>query len=463
MPDESELSHRNHESAPGRTEPLNTSDRRYERWRWQIFAITWLAYAGFYLTRKSFAVAKIGMQQDPDLRMSDVQMGWIDGVNLAAYAIGQFLFGIAGDKVGPRRIVLAGMFGSVVTAVAVGASRWTVLLGLLFFVQGLCQSTGWAPLSKNMSSFFSRRERGKVMGFWCTNYPVGGLIALLLAGCAGDALGWRYAFHVPAIGLGVIAVLFWLLQRNRPEDVGLPPIEEYHGEPVAILANGATAAREAEGSWAVIREVLTNRMVILLAVVYFLIKPARYAILAWGPKYINARLGTGMATSGMVSAMFELAGAPGAILAGYVSDRYLGSRRMPVCVVCLLLLGAALFTLDRLQASAWILGGCLFAIGLLLFAADSMIVGASAVDFGTKKGASTAVGVINATGSIGGMLGGSVPGFVNRLWGWGGVFGLLGGMTFLAGLILLPHWNAMPATARQAARPTGGQPVKVPR
>ena len=39
-------------------------DPLYERWRWQIFAITWLAYAGFYLTRKSFAVAKIGIQKD---------------------------------------------------------------------------------------------------------------------------------------------------------------------------------------------------------------------------------------------------------------------------------------------------------------------------------------------------------------------------------------------------------------
>ena len=36
-------------------------DRKYDRWRWQIFAITWIAYAGFYLTRKSFAVAKIEM------------------------------------------------------------------------------------------------------------------------------------------------------------------------------------------------------------------------------------------------------------------------------------------------------------------------------------------------------------------------------------------------------------------
>src|SRR5438876_182234 len=156
-------------------------DRNYERWRWQIFAITWLAYAGFYLTRKSFAVAKIGISKDPSLHMSDVQMGWVDFWNLGAYAVGQLLFGMAGDKVGPRRIVLGGMLGSVIAAIAMGASKLTVAMGVLFLIQGLCQSTGWAPLSKNMSSFFSRRERGTVMGLWCTNYPIGGLLALLLA------------------------------------------------------------------------------------------------------------------------------------------------------------------------------------------------------------------------------------------------------------------------------------------
>src|SRR5207237_739130 len=135
-------------------------------------------------------------------------------------------------------------------------------------------------------------------------------------------------------------------------------------------------------------------------------------------KYVHARLNTGMAQSGVVSSMFELAGAPGALIAGYVSDKLLGSRRVPVCVVCLIVLGAALFMLDRFKADRWVLGGSLFVIGFLLFAADSLIVGVSAVDFGTKKGASTAAGLINGVGSIGGMLGGSVPGFVNQRWGW---------------------------------------------
>ncbi|MEW6158497.1 MAG: MFS transporter, partial [Verrucomicrobiota bacterium] len=39
-------------------EPVSLK-QTYARWRWQIFAVTWLAYAGFYLTRKSFSVAKI--------------------------------------------------------------------------------------------------------------------------------------------------------------------------------------------------------------------------------------------------------------------------------------------------------------------------------------------------------------------------------------------------------------------
>jgi OPA family glycerol-3-phosphate transporter-like MFS transporter len=69
------------------------------------------------------------------------------------------------------------------------------------------------------------------------------------------------------------------------------------------------------------------------------------------------------------------------------------------------------------------------------------------VDFGTKKGASTASGVINGMGSVGAILGGTLPGFFNKQWGWGGVFGLLGGMVFLGGLMLLPKWNAVPATA----------------
>ena len=74
-----------------------------------MFAITWLAYVGFYLTRKSFSVAKIGIQDDPTLKMTDHEMALVDGAYLIAYAVGQFIFGMAGDRSGTRRVIVTGM------------------------------------------------------------------------------------------------------------------------------------------------------------------------------------------------------------------------------------------------------------------------------------------------------------------------------------------------------------------
>jgi OPA family sugar phosphate sensor protein UhpC-like MFS transporter len=55
-----------------------------------------LAYAGFYLTRKSFSVAKIGVGEGTAIGLTQAQLAWIDGGFLVAYAIGQFLWGMAG-------------------------------------------------------------------------------------------------------------------------------------------------------------------------------------------------------------------------------------------------------------------------------------------------------------------------------------------------------------------------------
>ena len=422
-------------------------DRRYERWRWQVFAITWLAYAGFYLTRLSFSVAKIEMGKDSGtgLGLSNEWMGWIDGAYLTAYAVGQFFWGICGDRHGTRKVILASMLCSVVAALAMGASSMPILLMALLGIQGLCQAGGWAPLTKNVSYFFSQRERGTVMGLWCTNYALGGFVASVYAGYFGDLWGWRYAFYVPAATLLVIWLLFIWLQRNKPEDAGLPPIEEYHGEGEAVLLTDEMPAEEREGSWKVILEVCTNPMVLLLAAVYFFIKPARYAILFWAPKYLNERLGTNMLESGAISGLFQLAGPISVLAGGVLSDKLFGSKRNPVSIICLFLLAGALFVLDTLPADRLMLGGCFFLIGFFLFAPDSLISGTAAIDFGTKKGASTAAGLINGCGSVGAIVGGTLPGLLHDRLGWNGLLQILAASALIAGCLLAPKWNATPA------------------
>jgi len=75
----------------------------------------------------------------------------------------------------------------------------------------------------------------------------------------GDRLGWRYAFFIPALTLLAIWGLFLILQRNRPEDVGLPPVEVYHNENPDVPLAEEAAHPPPEGSWKVILDVLRTQ------------------------------------------------------------------------------------------------------------------------------------------------------------------------------------------------------------
>ena len=291
------------------------------------------------------------------------------------------------------------------------------------------------------------------MGWWATNYTIGGLVGAPFAGLMAVYFGgWRFAFFLPALVLTTILILFVLLQKNRPQDVGLSSIEEYHREPgYETKQNVKQDEGHEEGSWKSILEVIRNPMVLLLGTVYFFLKPTRYAILFWGPLYINETLGTGMAESGVISVSFFLAGPLSVLAAGYASDKLFQSRRMPYSIISLLLLALLLFFFNDLASvqSKVVTSGLLFLVGFLIFGPDSLISATAAVDFGTRKGASTSSGMINGMGSIGAVAGGTIPGFFKDSWGWEGVFTFLAVSVLIAAVVMIPKWNALPDPVSQ--------------
>ncbi len=424
-------------------------DPKYERQRWIVFAVTYLAYFGFYMTRKAFPVAKIGMLDDPNVNLSKGVMGLIDGGYGIAYALGQFVWGMAADRFGTRKVVLLGMLSSVLVAVMMGLSSMTIVFGVLFFLQGFLQATGWAPLVKNVSAWFSRKERGRVYGIWSSNYALGGMVASLFAGYMALVFGdWRFAFFGPAAVLLIIWILFFLFQKNRPEDAGLPSIEKYHGENDTALAASVKSEDKSKSYLSLIRQVFKNPMIIRLSAVYFLLKPLRYAILFWGPVMVFEKLGTNIGESAGISALFELSGIFGVYFAGWASDKIFNSRRMPVIVIEFTLLAIVLFFFDSFanSGSMMLMSVLLILLGFLVFGPDALISSVSAVDFGPKDGASSATGVINGFGATGQIIGLSIPGIVSATYGWEILFTGFGVFILLAALILLPKWNAVPST-----------------
>lgn len=436
---------------------------RYERWRWITFGVTWLIYAALYFTRQSFAVAKLAFSSDPHVTLERVDFGKVDAAFLTAYMLGQFIFGPLGDRLGPRRVLLFGITLSVIAAVSSGFATTFIAFAALAIIQGIAQSCGWSNVTKTMSSWFSLRERGRVMGWWCTHYPVGAAIALLFAGWLVEVYGtpqttaagaveiipyWPAAFWGPAAVVAVVAVVAAVFLRNRPEDLGLPPIEEYHGEPKSLLAEEVDEGSVApEGSWKLMREVMASPSIWMLAFAYFSIKLTRYAFYFWGPKFVDESLHMDAASSTLIAAAMPVGGMVGVVFVGYVSDKVFQSRRAPAAILSLLaVVGILFFGLSPIR-NEWAMAAFFFAVGVFLFGPDSVISATASMDFGTKRGAGTATGFVNGVGSVGGILGGALPGMITTENDWTPLFGvLLIGLTVSA-CFLAPLWRTKPPTA----------------
>lgn len=358
------------------------------RWRWRVFASTWLCYAGLYFCRKPFYIAKsaIGHQ----LAFDATALGLIGSVYLVAYTVGQFASGAFGAKLGPRAVLLTGMGLSVLANVGFGFANSLGTFVVLMGLNGLVQATGWSNTVGTMANWFRRSERGTVMGFWATNFQVGGVAANTLAAWALGQWGFRYSFFTGALVLLGVQAFFVFNQRNKPQDLGLPAVDDPL-EPEHEAADGLSRA-----AW-------TN--VLLVGGFYFFVKFIRYSLWSWAPFFLERNFGLKGDDAGYLSTLFDLAGVAGVIATGLLSDRLFQSRRAGVSLFMILtMLASCVALFAGGGASVGFFAVCLALVGFTLYGPDALMSGAGAMDIGSRRGAVLAAGVINGMGSIGSVV-----------------------------------------------------------
>ena len=374
--------------------PLTDAHRT---WRMRVFAATWLSYVGFYFCRKPFSVAKDAIE---------VQNGWekattvgnIWAAYLIAYAIGQFLASRVGTWLGPRLNLLIGMGLSVIVTVAMGITLSPWVMAGLVFVNGIAQATGWSGNVGTMANWFHKHERGRVMGAWSTNFTIGSLLSGFTLGFVlGDSDAafqpWQWCFYVGAMVLAAVWIQFYFFQRNRPEDLGLAPIDDPKTDVDESKLSEPTTIKLTRAQW-------TN--ILLLGGFYFFSKLIRYAVWSWSAYFLAKNYGLSGKKAAIYSIVFDVFGIPGVFITGWLSDRYFKSRRAGIALI--MMIGMTIMTGLLVlfgDHSVLVFSILLAGVGFFLYGPDALLTGAGAMDVGGRRAAVFATGTIAFFGALG--------------------------------------------------------------
>lgn len=376
--------------------PLTAEHRA---WRAKVFVATWLSYVGFYFCRTPFSATKAEIGKEA--QWGATTLGDIEATYLIAYAVGQFLASGMGTKLGPRVNVLIGMGVSVSVSVLMGVSLSVPFLMGLVAVNGLAQATGWSGNVGTMAAWFHKHERGRVMGLWSTNFSVGALasqyamggVLYLAASWGGD---WRWCFYTGAGVLVLVWIQFYAFQRNRPEDVGLMPIDD----PVTEVDEATTPDPPPQGPLGLPRDAWIN--ILLVGGFYFFVKLIRYAVWGWAAYFLVQNYKLDSSESNLYATAFTLVGIPGVYVTGYLSDKYFGARRAGVSMAMLIgMMGATLLLILFGGGGVGVFTVLLGAVGFTLFGPDALLTGAGAIDIGGRRSATLATGIIAGFGALG--------------------------------------------------------------
>jgi sugar phosphate permease len=276
------------------------------------------------------------------------------------------------------------------------------------------------------------------------------LVALLLLGPLGKQLGcdWRSVFLVPAVMFGLVGLFFFLMIRNHPEDVGLPPVD------VEREPSGEASEAAAPNIIHNLRRTVTNPYLWIVAGAFFMLDLTRYGFVNWLPGYftesVSAERGEEwLKTLKMIMkvCVLPLGGVPGMLLAGWVTDKFFGGRRAPVIALMLLLLGVLSIIFPLIDRNnTWLIVAVVAFVGFCTYGPHILMVGHAAQDFGKKSGAGGAAGFIDAWGYVGVAVAGVGAGALIDARGYPVTFTTFGFAAILGALLTCLIWKVGPKT-----------------
>lgn len=325
-----------------------------EMYATRLFLLCCMMYIIGVFGRMSYSAVAVELITSEGFTKS--QAGLIGTALFAAYGACQILSGFLGDKIPPRKMVFAGVFGSAVLNLGMGIADDYRGMLVLWAANGVFQSFIWPPVFKVFSEVLPPSYRKRACANAAATNPIATVLTYLFAAFALHALGWRSVFLLSGVLYALIAAVT-------------------HG----MLRDG---------------------------------------IQAWVPTFMAENFRFGASVSTAMAVLLPLVNITGVFLTKFISRRWIRNELNGTAAffaVDLLAL-AALAALCRTSAAGSLI--MMMLASTCMIGANVMLINIMPIHFGAIGRASTVTGVLNCSAYIGSALSSYGIGKVADLFGW---------------------------------------------
>jgi MFS transporter, ACS family, glucarate transporter len=395
-----------------------TSPRTHVRWN-LIFWLFVLSAVAF-LDRVNISIA--GLSLAASYHLSNVQLGTLSSALLAGYAIFQTPGGRLVDKLGPRRVLAAGVvwWGIFTGVTASVPSKITGALWLFLtarFLLGAGEAVMYPASNQFVSRWIPTKERGIANGWIFAGVGAGSALSTPLITYVILNFGWRTSFWICAL-IGLIAGMIWFIAaRDDPQQHPRVSAAELEFIREGLSVGQQPGKDEPLVPW---MSILKSREVWAITVSYFSFGYVAWIFFSWFYIYLAQVRHLNLKASAFYAILPFLAMAACCPLGGFISDRLttkFGARvgRCYLAAAVILLAGGFLVMGSEVQSAR--LASVVLAGGAgALYLAQSSFWSVTAGLAGTSSGSVS--GFMNMGAQIGGMVTASLTPFIASHFGW---------------------------------------------
>ncbi|MTT31185.1 MFS transporter [Terrilactibacillus sp. BCM23-1] len=402
----------------------------FSKGKLSIVILLFLAGVINYLDRSALSITAPFIQKDLDL--SATQMGIIFSSFSIGYAVFNFLGGIASDRFGAKRTLLAAMIVWSLFSGAVALAVGFISLMIIRVIFGMGEGPLSTTINKMVNNWFPSNQRASIIGITSSGTTLGGAISGPIVGFIALSYNWQISF-ICIMAIGLIWSFFWwkfVKEKPRTQNFKVLPTPE---DPESTLNEKKS-----------LTFYLKQKTILFTAFAFFAYNYILFFFLTWFPSYLVKARGMSIKDMSIISVIPWVFGFIGLAVGGLVSDwvfkKFAGKgilfSRKIVLVICLFISAVCIGIAGLVTTIPSAV--TLVALSVFFLYLTGAIYWAIIQDVVDKHNVGSVGGFMHFLANIAGIIGPTLTGYIVQTSGTFTIaFLLAGGIAIIASLAVI--------------------------